>query len=115
MNKSVLISNLEVLTKELKKVEREIGKEYASTLEKTRLKREITKEEFYLENALTLTMDVLENLSLLTHLLKESLGGRTKTCIIATCSPSYICYEETENTLKYAFKYYSFHLSIYFL
>ena len=71
MNKSVLISNLEVLTKELNKVEREIGKEYASTLEKTRLKREITKEEFYLENALTLTMDVLENLSLLTHLLKE--------------------------------------------
>lgn len=51
--------------------------------------------------------------SKLTHLLKESLGGRAKTCIIATCSPSYICYEETENTLKYAFKYYSFHLSIY--
>ena len=71
MNKTVLISNLEVLTKELNKVEREIGKEYASTLEKTRLNREITKEEFYLENALTLTMDVLENLSLLTHLLKE--------------------------------------------
>ena len=71
MNKSVLISNLDVLTKELNKVEKEIGKEYASTLEKTRLNREITKEEFYLENALTLTLDVLENLSLLTHLLKE--------------------------------------------
>lgn len=71
MNKSVLISNLEVLTKELYKVEREIGKEYASTLEKSRFKDEITKEEFYFENALAITLDILENIGMLTHLLKE--------------------------------------------
>ena len=71
MNKSVLISNLEVLTKEINKVEREIGKEYASTLEKSRFKKEITKEEFYLENALAITFDILENIEMLTHLLKE--------------------------------------------
>lgn len=71
MNKSVLISNLEVLTKELNKVEREIGKEYALTLEKSRFKEEITKEEFYLENALTITFDIVENIEMLIHLLKH--------------------------------------------
>ena len=71
MNKSVLISNLEVLTKELNKVEREIGKEYALTLEKSRFKKEITKEEFYLETALIITSDIVENMEMLIHLLKE--------------------------------------------
>lgn len=40
--------------------------------------------------------------SKLTRLLKDSLGGNTKTCMIAWVSPSYYCYEETINTLKYA-------------
>lgn len=40
--------------------------------------------------------------SKLTRLLKDSLGGNTKTCMIACVSPSYICYEESINTLKYA-------------
>lgn len=40
--------------------------------------------------------------SKLTRLLKDSLGGNTKTIMIACISPSYLCYEETINTLKYA-------------
>jgi kinesin family protein 11 len=39
--------------------------------------------------------------SKLTRLLQESLGGKTKTCIIATISPSSICLDETLNTLDY--------------
>ncbi|XP_039775470.1 kinesin-like protein KIN-5C isoform X2 [Panicum virgatum] len=38
----------------------------------------------------------------LTRLLHDSLGGRTKTCIIATISPSVHCLEETLSTLDYA-------------
>ena len=40
--------------------------------------------------------------SKLTRLLKESLGGNTKSIMIACISPSHLCYEETINTLKYA-------------
>ena len=40
--------------------------------------------------------------SKLTRLLKDSLGGNTKTLMIACVNPSYIAYEETINTLKYA-------------
>jgi len=40
--------------------------------------------------------------SKLTRLLKESLGGNTKSIMLACISPSYMCYEETINTLKYA-------------
>ncbi|CAL9127939.1 unnamed protein product [Musa acuminata var. zebrina] len=40
--------------------------------------------------------------SKLTRLLRESLGGRAKTCIIATISPSAHSLEETLNTLDYA-------------
>ncbi|GAB2286050.1 Kinesin-like protein KIN-5D [Dionaea muscipula] len=40
--------------------------------------------------------------SKLTRLLRESLGGKTKTCIVATISPSIHCLEETLNTLDYA-------------
>jgi hypothetical protein len=40
--------------------------------------------------------------SKLTRLLQESLGGRCKTCIIATVSPSILCVEESMQTLKYA-------------
>ena len=39
--------------------------------------------------------------SKLTRLLKDSLGGNTKTLMIACINPSYIAYEETINTLKY--------------
>jgi kinesin family protein 11 len=40
--------------------------------------------------------------SKLTRLLRDSLGGKTKTCIIATVSPSLLCLDETMSTLDYA-------------
>jgi len=42
--------------------------------------------------------------SKLTRLLQDSLGGRTKTSIIATVSPASINLEETLSTLDYAFR-----------
>lgn len=42
--------------------------------------------------------------SKLTRLLQDSLGGRTKTCIIATISPARANLEETISTLDYAFR-----------
>ncbi|KGN54222.1 kinesin-like protein KIN-5B [Cucumis sativus] len=40
--------------------------------------------------------------SKLTRLLRDSLGGKTKTCVIATISPSASCLDETLSTLDYA-------------
>ncbi|GJZ98272.1 kinesin-like protein KIN-5B [Tanacetum coccineum] len=40
--------------------------------------------------------------SKLTRLLRDSLGGKTKTCIIVTVSPYAHCLEETLSTLDYA-------------
>ncbi|ODV59374.1 Kip1p, partial [Ascoidea rubescens DSM 1968] len=40
--------------------------------------------------------------SKLTRLLQDSLGGQTKTCIIATISPAKVSLEETLSTLEYA-------------
>eukprot|EP01133_Synstelium_polycarpum_P017204 gene17204-20503_t len=40
--------------------------------------------------------------SVLTYLLKESLGGNSKTIMIAAISPADINYEETLSTLRYA-------------
>lgn len=40
--------------------------------------------------------------SKLSRLLKESLGGKCRTCIIATLSPSVLCCDETLQTLNYA-------------
>uniref|UniRef100_A0A672J526 Kinesin motor domain-containing protein n=1 Tax=Salarias fasciatus TaxID=181472 RepID=A0A672J526_SALFA len=40
--------------------------------------------------------------SVLTWLLKDSLGGNSKTIMIATVSPSATCYNETLSTLRYA-------------
>ncbi|CAN6608626.1 kinesin-like protein Kip1p [Trichomonascus vanleenenianus] len=40
--------------------------------------------------------------SKLTRLLQDSLGGHTKTCIIATISPALVNIEETLSTLEYA-------------
>ncbi|EGC28989.1 hypothetical protein DICPUDRAFT_90705 [Dictyostelium purpureum] len=42
--------------------------------------------------------------SQLTKILQDSLGGKTKTSIIATISPSLYNLEETVNTLEYALK-----------
>jgi len=38
----------------------------------------------------------------LTRLLQDSLGGNTKTVMIAACSPADYNYEETLSTLRYA-------------
>jgi hypothetical protein len=40
--------------------------------------------------------------SKLTHILKDSLGGNSKTNIIVTLSPSIICLGETVSSLKFA-------------
>jgi kinesin family protein 11 len=40
--------------------------------------------------------------SKLTRLLQDALGGRSKTTIVATCSPSELAVEETVSTLGYA-------------
>eukprot|EP00698_Gefionella_okellyi_P023850 TRINITY_DN8263_c0_g1_i2.p1 TRINITY_DN8263_c0_g1~~TRINITY_DN8263_c0_g1_i2.p1 ORF type:complete len:849 (-),score=165.35 TRINITY_DN8263_c0_g1_i2:939-3485(-) len=40
--------------------------------------------------------------SKLTYLLKDSLGGNTRTCMIATVSPTLSCMAETLSTLKFA-------------
>ena len=40
--------------------------------------------------------------SALTRLLRDSLGGNTRTAIIATISPSAMCLEETFSTLNFA-------------
>lgn len=42
--------------------------------------------------------------SKLTHFLQDSLGGNTKTCLIATISPAKINLAETLSTLNYASK-----------
>ncbi|RXK42315.1 hypothetical protein M231_00305 [Tremella mesenterica] len=42
--------------------------------------------------------------SKLTRLLQDSLGGRTKTCIVATVSPTRSNMEETLSTLDYAIR-----------
>ena len=42
--------------------------------------------------------------SKLTRLLQDSLGGRTKTCIVATVSPVQSNVEETLSTLEYALR-----------
>jgi kinesin family protein 11 len=42
--------------------------------------------------------------SKLTRLLQESLGGKAKTCIIATFSPVQSAVEETMSTLDYAYR-----------
>jgi kinesin family protein 11 len=42
--------------------------------------------------------------SKLTRLLQDSLGGRTKTCVIATVSPCAGSLEETLSTLDYAYR-----------
>lgn len=42
--------------------------------------------------------------SKLTHFLQDSLGGKTKTCLIATISPAKVNLAETLSTLNYASK-----------
>lgn len=52
----------------------------------------------------TMCLLTLDRESKLTRLLQDSLGGRTKTCIIATVTASRSNLEETISTLDYAFR-----------
>nr|CAD1825868.1 unnamed protein product [Ananas comosus var. bracteatus] len=67
---------------------------------------EINKSLLTLGRVITALVEHLGHIpyrdSKLTRLLRDSLGGRTKTCIIATVSPSVYCLEETLSTLDYA-------------
>lgn len=40
--------------------------------------------------------------SKLTRILEDSLGGNTRTCLIACISPTIDCLDETVSTLKFA-------------
>lgn len=53
---------------------------------------------------LLLLLLFLASESKLTRLLQDSLGGRTKTCIIATISPAKGSLDETLSTLDYAYR-----------
>lgn len=55
-------------------------------------------------NGFSLSDNFMSRDSKLTRLLRDSLGGKTKTCIIATISPSAHCLEETLSTLDYAYR-----------
>ncbi|CAM6083629.1 unnamed protein product [Calypogeia fissa] len=67
---------------------------------------EINKSLLTLGRVITALVEHLAHIpyrdSKLTRLLRDSLGGKTKTCIIATVSPSVHCLEETLSTLDYA-------------
>ncbi|KAK9075819.1 hypothetical protein SSX86_004148 [Deinandra increscens subsp. villosa] len=67
---------------------------------------EINKSLLTLGRVITALVEHLGHIpyrdSKLTRLLRDSLGGRTKTCIIATVSPAVHCIEETLSTLDYA-------------
>ena len=94
-NKQVLISNLEVLTKELMKVEQQIGQEYAKTLASTRDKG-ITKEEIYLENVLMIAMEAIENVQFLTFILKD----KTPQDLVKTAEEDGLDYKEISKDMK---------------
>lgn len=67
---------------------------------------EINKSLLTLGRVITALVEHLGHIpyrdSKLTRLLRDSLGGKTKTCIIATVSPSVHCLDETLSTLDYA-------------
>ncbi|XP_024366790.1 kinesin-like protein KIN-5D [Physcomitrium patens] len=69
---------------------------------------EINKSLLTLGRVITALVEHLGHIpyrdSKLTRLLRDSLGGKTKTCIIATVSPSVPCLEETLSTLDYAYR-----------
>ncbi|XP_057717790.1 glutamate--cysteine ligase, chloroplastic-like [Arachis stenosperma] len=58
-------------------------------------------ESLYIPHLYAYTEKVVFRDSKLTRLLRDSLRGRTKTCIIATVSPAVHCMEETLSTLDY--------------
>ncbi|KAL5336019.1 kinesin-domain-containing protein [Aspergillus crustosus] len=63
---------------------------------------QINKSLLMLGRAINAPVD--KSLHVPYRLLQDSLGGRTKTCIIATVSPCQLSQEETVSTLDYAFR-----------
>lgn len=55
----------------------------------------------------------LKNLLFVFRLLKESLGGNSKTAMIATISPSHHHIEETLSTLRYPFIGWCLYMSVH--
>jgi kinesin family protein 15 len=67
--------------------------------------KSINKSLHFLANVirnLTTDQNVSFRSSVLTHLLRESLVGNSKTTLIANISPAERCYSETINTLNFA-------------
>ncbi|KZV84431.1 kinesin 2 [Exidia glandulosa HHB12029] len=68
----------------------------------------INKSLLTLGRVITLLVEKSQHIpyreSKLTRLLQDSLGGKTKTCIIATVSPARCNIEETISTLDYAIR-----------
>jgi hypothetical protein len=69
----------------------------------------INKSLLSLGNVITALTDDTKKLghipyrdSKLTRILQDSLGGNSRTSMIACCSPAESSYEETLNTLRYA-------------
>lgn len=71
MMKEVMVSNLEVLRKELEKIETEIGNEYSKILGE-HLNKMISKEELYYETALLSLLDAMESLEVTTAILRTA-------------------------------------------
>jgi kinesin family protein 4/21/27 len=69
----------------------------------------INKSLLSLGNVITALTDDTKKLghipyrdSKLTRILQDSLGGNSRTSMIACCSPAESSYDETMNTLRYA-------------
>lgn len=95
MNKQVLISNLEVLVKEVKKAERHVGEEYANALSSS-INTGITKEEFYLENVITMLLNAKESLELAYSVLSEE----TPSSLVKMAEESDENYKEISLAMK---------------
>lgn len=64
------------------------------------LPAELPIAEFFADNKAKRYVNYRD--SKLTRLLKDSLGGNSKTCMIAHVTPASYRYDETHNTLVYA-------------
>jgi kinesin family protein 18/19 len=94
------------------------GSERAATTKNTGIRltegANINKSLLALSNCITMLVEKLDKGlksiyipyrdSKLTRLLKDSLGGNCRTVMIANVTPASICYDDTNNTLKFADK-----------
>merc|ERR1719221_195743 len=82
-------------------------------LKKSDVKGDMQKESIEINKSLTALGDVIEALTTgkphvpyknhkLTQVMKDALGGTSKTLMFVNCSPASSNYDETLNALKYA-------------